>query len=84
MQILAGVCGLVLLIVLLKEKMGGLIEFMLRTGIGTALILWINSILAQQGIAIAVGINFWSLLTTGILGIPGVGLLFAILTMQNL
>ena len=84
MQILAVVCGLVLVIVLLKEKMGFLLELLLRAGCGAVLILWVNSILSQQGIPIAVGINFWSLLTSGSLGIPGVGLLFAILAMQNL
>lgn len=84
MQILAGVCGLVLLIVLMKRKMQFFLEFLMRAGVGAAMILWMNSILAGQGIEVFVGINFLSLLTSGSLGIPGVVLLFAILTLQNL
>ena len=84
MQILAGVCGVVLLVVFLKQKAQVLLEFMLRAGVGTAIILWVNSVLIQQGIAVSVGINFWTLLTSGSLGIPGVVLLFAISALQNL
>mgnify|MGYP003290357751 CR=1 FL=1 len=83
-QILAGVCGVVLIMLLLKRKMQFVLEFLLRTGVGAATILWINHILLQQGIFLSVGINFLSLLTSGILGIPGVALLFAILALQNL
>lgn len=83
-QILAGVCGVVLIMLLLKRKMQFVLEFLLRTGVGAATILWINHILLQQGIFLSVGINILSLLTSGILGIPGVALLFAILALQNL
>jgi len=83
-QILAGVCGVVLLVLLLKKKMRFFLDFLLRTGIGAVTILWVNSVLSQQGLQIAVGLNFWSLLTSGSLGIPGVALLFAISAMQNL
>lgn len=84
MQILAGVCGVVLIILLLKRKLQVFLEFLLRAGVGVAMILWINHILLQQGILLAVGVNFWSLLTSGTLGIPGVVLLFAIMALQNL
>lgn len=84
MQILAGVCGVVLLMLLLKQKMQVFLEFLLRLGVGTVTILWMNHILLKQGIRWSVGINFWSLLTSGILGIPGVLLLFVILALQNL
>jgi len=84
MQVLAGACGLVLMIVLVKSKMQFFLEFLLRAGVGMAAILWGNSVLLQHGIAISVGLNFWSLLTSGSLGIPGVVLLFAISAIQNL
>ena len=83
-QIVAGVCGVVLSILLLKQKSRIFLEFLLRTGVGAAAILGINHILLQQGIFISVGINFCTLLTSGILGIPGVALLFAIVSVQNL
>ena len=84
MQVLAGVCGLVLLILLMKKKAQFFLNFLLRAGIGAAMIMWVNSILIKQGIVVSVGLNLWSLLTSGSLGIPGVALLFAISALQNL
>lgn len=84
MQILAGVCGLVLLISVMKKKAQFFLNFLLRAGVGAVLSMWLNSILASQGITVSVGLNFWSLLTSGSLGIPGVALLFAISALQNL
>ena len=84
MEILGGMCGLVLLIVLFKQKFQGLIHFLLRMAAGAISVLWINSILAGQGIAVSVGLNAISLLTSGILGIPGVALLYAIVFTKNL
>lgn len=77
-EILAGVCGLVLMILLLKKKMQFFLQFLLRAGIGTVVILWVNSILMQRGIVVSVGINLVTLLTSGSLGFPGVALLYAI------
>ncbi len=84
MQVLAGVCGLVLLILVMKKKARFFLNFLLRAGAGAAMIMWVNSILIQQGIVLSVGLNPWSLLTSGSLGIPGVALLFAISALQNL
>ena len=84
MQVLAGVCGLVLLILIMKKKAQFFLNFLLRAGVGAAMIMWINSILIQQSFAVSVGLNLWSLLTSGSLGIPGVALLFAISALQNL
>lgn len=84
MEILTGMCGLVLLIVLFKRKFQGLLYFLLRMVAGAIIFLWINSILAGQGIAVSVGLNAISLLTSGILGIPGVALLYAIVFTKNL
>lgn len=84
MQVLAGVCGLVLLILILKKKAQFFLSFLLRAGVGAATIIWVNSLLAGQGIALSVGLNLWSLLTSGSLGIPGVALLFAISALQIL
>ena len=84
MQVLAGVCGLVLLILLLKKKAGVLLGFLVRAGVGAAMILVINNVLIGQGIAVSVGLNFFSLLTSASLGIPGVALLFAVTALQIL
>lgn len=84
MQILAGVCGLVLLILVMKKKAQFFLNFLLRSGVGGVMILWVNSLLTRQGITVSVGLNLWTLLTSGSLGIPGVALLFAISALQNL
>lgn len=84
MQVLAGVCGLVLLILIMKKKAQFFLNFLLRAGVGAAMIMWVNSILIQQGFTVSVGLNLWSLLTSGSLGIPGVALLFAISALENL
>ncbi len=82
--ILAGMCGVVLLITLLKKRLQVVLEFFLRMGLGATCILWMNGILVKQGIACSVGINFISLLTSGSLGLPGVALLYAIILTKNL
>lgn len=84
MQILAGVCGLVLVILIMRKKAQFFLNFLLRTGIGAVAILWINNVLMQQGIAVSVGLNPVTLLTSGSLGIPGVALLFAISALKIL
>lgn len=84
MEILAGMCGLVLVILVLKKKMQFFLQFLLRAGIGAVAILWINNILIQQGMAVFVGLNLVTLLTSGSLGIPGVALLFAISALEIL
>ena len=84
MEIVAGVCALVLAILLLKKKGQFFLRFMLRAGIGTVAILWGNSLLAGQGIELMVGLNPVTLLTSGSLGFPGVAALFAILFLEIL
>ena len=84
MQVMAGVCGVVLLILVMKKRMRFLLEFALRMGVGTAVVLWVNGILAAQGMASAVGLNPVTLLTSGSLGIPGIALLYAVSMLKNL
>ena len=83
-KIMAMVCGLVLLILFMKKKMRFFLQFLLRMGIGTVAILWVNELLVRQGISVSVGLNPISLLTSASLGIPGVALLFAILAVKFL
>ena len=45
MQVLAGVCGLVLLILIMKKKAQFFLNFLVRVGVGAAMIMWVNSIL---------------------------------------
>lgn len=78
MKVVALVCVVVLGIVLLKGKARFLLAFLSRMCLGGIGILILNKVFAGWGIAISVGLNPISLLTSGILGFPGVALLFAI------
>jgi len=66
-----GICFMILLWVLLKEKF---IEGILRMIVGGILIYCINSVLPQY----ALGINGISLGCSGVLGIPGVAMLYIV------
>lgn len=73
------VCILVCLISYMKRKMALFTGFLIRGSIGTGLIILTNYILQMGGISLSVGIGPVSLLTSAILGIPGVLLLYGIL-----
>ena len=53
-------------------------NFIVRAIIGCAMIFFVNEFLGAQGITVQVGLNPWTVLTSGILGLPGVALLYGI------
>lgn len=64
---------------IMQEKHSHLFtNFIVRAIVGAALIFFVNEFLGAQGIAVRVGLNPWTVLTSGILGIPGVALLYGI------
>ena len=60
------------------------INFMVRAAVGMALIFFINNYVLPSDSSINVGLNAVSFLTSGTLGIPGVGLLYGIMCYQIL
>ena len=72
------VCIVVLLIVVFRSKMEFIINIVLRSVLGTIAIYFINGFLGWMGISVMVGINPLTVLTSGILGFPGVLMLFGI------
>ena len=72
------VCALVLFIIFTKEKLGFLVRILSRGVIYGLLLFGINQALPYFGIAPLFGINPVTVLTTAILGFPGVFLLFAV------
>ncbi|WP_070000660.1 pro-sigmaK processing inhibitor BofA family protein [Cellulosilyticum sp. I15G10I2] len=66
-----GICIVILLWVLLKEKF---IQAVVRMIVGGILIYFLNGLLPQY----AIGINAISLTCSGILGIPGVAMLYIV------
>ena len=55
------------------------INFFIRAAVGMALIFFINQYVIPADSSINVGFNAVSFLTSGTLGIPGVGLLYGIM-----
>jgi len=76
--IIITVCIIVLLIGFLKKKSELLVNLILRTVLGLISIYFINEFLKWQDILVMVGINPVTALTSGILGFPGVLLLYGI------
>ncbi len=54
------------------------VNFFVRIIVGIALVFFVNEFLSSQGISVQVGINPITVLTSGILGVPGVALLYGI------
>lgn len=75
---IAGACLLVLFLVAVRNKVEFFLDFCLRAVMGGIAIYAINMILETWGIPCAVGINSFSLLTSGTLGFSGVSLLYAV------
>ncbi len=55
-----------------------LINVIMRSVLGTIAIYFINSWLVTIGFSVAVGINAFTVLTSGILGLPGLLALYGI------
>ncbi|MCM1026945.1 MAG: pro-sigmaK processing inhibitor BofA family protein [Roseburia sp.] len=60
------------------------LNLVMRSIIGVVAIYFINMALAERGIFLGVGINPCTVLTSGILGIPGVAVLYGIGLYKNL
>ena len=82
--LIVAVCIVVLFIGAVKSKMEWMIDIVMRSIWGTLAIHFINQILANVGISLGVGINVLTILTSGILGIPGLLALYGIGILQLL
>ncbi|MBD5459038.1 MAG: Pro-sigmaK processing inhibitor BofA [Lachnospiraceae bacterium] len=72
------VCILVLLIGAMGRKIEWIINFILRAVMGTIGIYFLNAFLIARDISVVVGINPVTFLTSGILGFPGLVVLYGI------
>lgn len=68
----------VLLSGIMKKKMEWLLNIVMRSVLGIISIHFINAALAGIGISLGIGINPVSILTIGILGIPGFLVLYGL------
>lgn len=67
-----------------NKAVSAVINFLIRAVVGMALIFFINRYVIPDDSSINVGLNAVSFLTSGSLGIPGVGLLYGIMWYQIL
>ena len=75
---LIGAAVLLLILSFFARKAEWLINFVLRSIMGTIAIYFINIGVTFLGFTTVVGINAVSILTTGILGIPGIVMLYGL------
>lgn len=78
MMLIILICAAVLLIGAVRKKTEWLLNVTMRSVLGTIAIYFINSVLAVMGISAGVGINLITVLTSGILGFPGLAVLYGI------
>ena len=67
-----------------NKALSSVVKFFVRAVVGMALIFFINQYVLPPDSSINVGMNAVSFLTSGSLGIPGVGLLYGIMWYQIL
>ena len=72
------ICGAVLIMGVMKKKMEWLLNFFMRSILGMIAIYFINNGFALIGINVGVGINPLTVLTSGILGLPGLAAIYGI------
>lgn len=73
-----GACVVVLLIGSMRKRLEWLLNLIMRSILGTVAIYFINGALAMQGVSLGIGINAVTVLTSGILGIPGLLALYGL------
>lgn len=71
-------CIIVLLVSAVRKKIEWLLNLVMRSILGTVAIYFINLGFAGFGISLGVGINAATVLTSGILGFPGLLALYGI------
>jgi inhibitor of the pro-sigma K processing machinery len=72
------VCGVILVMIAVKTKTEWLLNVCVRGVLGAIAIFFVNSFLEKQGIDAGVGINAMTVLTSAILGFPGVAALYGV------
>lgn len=83
MAVILGICVLVLLIGMMKQKAEIFLNFIVRGAVGAVAIYFTNQFCGNIGSQIMVGINPLSVATIGLLGFGGYGLLYGIMIYHN-
>lgn len=76
--IIIAACVIFIIICLVKHRTDLIINFVLRACLGTAGIYLLDLLLSSRGFDIQVGINGITVLTNGLLGLPGFILIYGL------
>ena len=76
--LIIAVCGIVFLIMAVKTNSHIILNFIIRSISGCLMIFLLNKLLENEEILVSVGLNPGTVLTAGMLGFPGVIMLFGI------
>lgn len=76
--LIIAVLGIVMLIIAVKTNSHLILNFILRSIGGSLFIFCVNQWAEMEGYSMSVGLNPGTILTSGMLGFPGVILLFGI------
>ena len=68
----------------MKEKNHFWVNFIVRAILGVGVIFFANQFFTYQDIPLEVGVNAVSFVTSGVLGLPGVALLYGIVALPIL
>lgn len=75
---IVGACACVLLLGAMRRRAEWLLNFILRAVVGTLAIFFINAAMQKAGMVSLVGLNPVTVLTSGLLGFPGLAMLYGI------
>lgn len=81
--IIIGVCLLVIVFAIFFKKIEWLVNFVFRALLGIVLLYCINSVLVNFGVKQVPGINEINVTSIGLLGMPGILMLYAIMIYYN-
>ena len=76
--LIVGILAVVLIIGAMKSRAEWIINFIFRAVTGTVAIFFMNGFLVSRGLSIAIGVNPFTVLTSGVLGFPGLIMLYGI------
>lgn len=75
---IVGACACVLLLGAMRRRAEWLLNFILRAVVGTLAIFFINVAMQKAGVVSLIGLNPVTVLTSGLLGFPGLAMLYGI------
>jgi inhibitor of the pro-sigma K processing machinery len=78
LAIITVACLIFIAICVIRKRADLVIDFLLRACVGTAGIYLLDFVLGISGYQISVGINTFSILSNGLLGLPGFILLYGL------